>query len=144
MLLKIQGEDRETGEEDEKTTCIEAFIVGDSLRDEQLRKRVIEVFLGKIVDWKHHMARSAIDRIWSATPTGSPLRIVVLEWTADNLDLDCFAGRVDKYPEEFVQEVAVLMMERLRKFRPRTDEQVQESVRRRLEMGQTRAGDQAK
>lgn len=90
------------------------------------------------------MARSAMDRIWSATPTGSQLRIVVLEWTADNLDLDCFAGRVARYPKELLQEVAVLMMERLRKYRPRTDEQVQKSVRRRLEMGQTRAGDQTK
>lgn len=144
VMLEIQGEDQTTGEEDEKTICIEASIIGDFLRDEQLRKRSIEIFLEKIVIWKFHMARSAIDRIWSATPTGSPLRIVVLEWTADNLDLDCFAGRVAKYLEEFVQEVAVLMMERLRTYRPRTDEQVQESVRRRLEMKSTQSGHQTK
>lgn len=87
------------------------YVLGDLLDDIDLRKRTLDICISKSVSWKYIPNPAACDDIWEKTSQGSPLRAFIVEWKASQQSNGSFADRVGELPKEFLQEMAVLLME---------------------------------
>jgi hypothetical protein len=102
-------------EDDEETqdNCLRMYILGDVLGDYRLRNAAMEL----LIDGLGSTAQPSPDTVWDVyerTPTGSPLRKLLVDWRIGGgaLDHEKFAVEVELYPAEFVQELAVALLRR--------------------------------
>jgi hypothetical protein len=62
------------------------------------------------VDWDCVPGCEVSHEVWDATPKGSPLRTFLLEWKVASQSRSDFAASVDQAPKEFLEDLAVLLM----------------------------------
>ena len=99
----------EEGDDDAFETYFRMNILGDALDDCRPRNAAME----RLVDGIAYSAQPSVDNVWDVyerTPTGSPLRRLLVDRTIGRGDRDKFAVNVELYPGEFVQELAVALV----------------------------------
>ena len=99
------------GDADADEILLGLYILGDFIDDYRLRNAAME----HLVDGLAFTAQPPnLDTVWDIyerTPTGSPLRKFLVHRTIGAGDHnDKFAGDVELYPAEFVQELAVALV----------------------------------
>lgn len=98
---------------EKQVTYTEAYIIGDVLDDNDLRKHVIDTMIEKTSAWADLLPCTSLRRIWEATPTASPLRILALEWAVFEGNPQDLNDSIEHFPEEYVRDLAMLMLPRL-------------------------------
>ena len=105
---KIEGEGEEDVEQAQQI-YLSMYILGDVLDDYELRNAAME----HLIESLPFTPQPNPDTVWDVyerTPTGSPLRKLLVDWRIGTGDHDEFARDVEVYPAEFVQELAVSLM----------------------------------
>jgi hypothetical protein len=114
-FVTMQGEYTQGDYEDEQSTCVEAYILGQLLKDEEFCRHVGNVILDRFscqdYKWKAFTPR-LVTRIWERTSGVSHLRAIVLHHAPEDPLLDCkrltswiTAIRMQEFPIEFVGDV---------------------------------------
>lgn len=88
------------------------FILGDVLDDHQLRNATMQCLITTTLGSTHSFSVDQLDKVYAATPVGSPLRQFVVWWLLVNVKHDSLKDNVAQYPEELVQELALASLER--------------------------------
>jgi hypothetical protein len=121
--IEVKSEEVEQKEDDHLKT----YILGDVLDDYQLRNAVMDQLINSIPLPKTQASPSFHKHVYECTPAGSPLRKFLVDCKIHDGCRKDFAGNSEKYPVEFLQELAVAL---LRKVPTTKDETLITSLRR--------------
>ena len=88
------------------------FILGDFLNDYQLRNATMDLLITTILGSTHVFGLDQLDRVYAATPTGSPLREFTVWWVLANVSQADLYINIARYPAELVQELALAVLRR--------------------------------
>lgn len=103
---------RETySSEDEQLGLIKLYVLGDVLDDLALRNKSMEIMVVRSLIWKSQPSVQVIKWAYENTPQSSPLRKKLVSAAILKMSRKAFKSNVANEHPEFVQEVAVLLME---------------------------------
>lgn len=92
---------------DEQITLMDMYIFGDIIDGYQLRNITMERLIHNVRDCKYFPEAQCFDKVYAATPTGSPLRRFLVEWILYRASRKALAGEMAKWPAEFAQDLAL-------------------------------------
>jgi hypothetical protein len=98
------------GDDDADEILLGLYILGDFIDDYRLRNAAMEHLVDGLAFTALQPNPDTVWDVYEHTPTGSPLGRLVVHRTIGVGDRDGFAGDVELYPAEFVQEVAVALI----------------------------------
>ncbi|GAB7324321.1 hypothetical protein MBLNU13_g08281t1 [Cladosporium sp. NU13] len=112
VLPEVFWQTAEVSGFNEQLAYIKLYLLAEYLDDTPLRVEILDAMISKIPDWDNVPGYDVCQRVWERTPTGSPLRSVMLEWKIRYQSPESFAENVEKVPREFLEEMTVLYMKR--------------------------------
>lgn len=87
---------------------LELYILGDVLDDVRLRNKVLQTL---VLDTKTALYPQTVARVWEKTPDNSPVRRMFVDRAVLRTSCKYFSAYMTEYPESFVQQVAVALLQ---------------------------------
>lgn len=107
-----QTSSTEISASNEQIAYVDLYLLAEFLDDTRIRVEIVEAMISKMTSWDSVPGWSVWDTVWEQTPKGSPLRSVILESKIRCQSHSNFAGHVEDYEKEFLEELATLLMQR--------------------------------